>query len=59
MAGLTVQNFVSAAVGMSVAVALSRGPVRRRSGTLGNIWVDLVRGTVAESAPACPPAAHR
>jgi K+-transporting ATPase ATPase A chain len=45
MAGLTVQNFVSAAVGLAVAVALIRGLTRRRSNTLGNFWVDLVRGT--------------
>lgn len=44
--GLAVQNFVSAAVGMAVAVALVRGFARRRSGTIGNFWVDLVRGTV-------------
>jgi K+-transporting ATPase ATPase A chain len=46
MAGLTVQNFVSAAVGMAVAVALVRGFARTRSGELGNFWVDLVRGTI-------------
>ena len=46
MAGLAVQNFVSAAVGMAVAVALVRGFVRRRTGELGNFWVDLVRGTI-------------
>lgn len=45
MAGLTVQNFVSAAVGLAVAVALIRGLTRRRSNTIGNFWVDLVRGT--------------
>jgi K+-transporting ATPase ATPase A chain len=45
MAGLTVQNFISAAVGMAVAVALVRGFARTRSGELGNFWVDLVRGT--------------
>lgn len=45
MAGLAVQNFVSAAVGMAVAVALVRGFARRRTGDLGNFWVDLVRGT--------------
>jgi K+-transporting ATPase ATPase A chain len=44
--GLVVQNFVSAAVGMAVAVALVRGFARRRSSTIGNFWVDLVRGTV-------------
>jgi potassium-transporting ATPase potassium-binding subunit len=46
MAGLAVQNFVSAAVGMAVAIALVRGFVRRRTGDLGNFWVDLVRGTL-------------
>ncbi len=46
MAGLAVQNFVSAAVGMAVAVAVMRGFVRTRTGDLGNFWVDLVRGTL-------------
>jgi K+-transporting ATPase ATPase A chain len=46
MAGLSVQNFVSAAVGMAVAVALVRGFARRRTSELGNFWVDLVRGTI-------------
>ena len=46
MAGLAVQNFVSAAVGISVAVALIRGLARRRSMTIGNFWVDLVRTCV-------------
>ena len=46
MAGLTVQNFVSAAVGMAVAVALVRGFARRHASELGNFWVDLVRGTI-------------
>jgi K+-transporting ATPase ATPase A chain len=46
MAGLAVQNFVSAAVGMAVAVALVRGFARTRTGELGNFWVDLVRGTL-------------
>jgi K+-transporting ATPase ATPase A chain len=46
MAGLSVQNFVSAAVGMAVAVALVRGFARRRTNELGNFWVDLVRGTI-------------
>ncbi|MFD9428934.1 MULTISPECIES: potassium-transporting ATPase subunit KdpA [unclassified Streptomyces] len=44
--GLAVQNFVSAAVGMAVAVALVRGFARARTGELGNFWSDLVRGTV-------------
>ncbi|MBZ9639950.1 potassium-transporting ATPase subunit KdpA [Streptomyces sp. PSKA30] len=42
--GLAVQNFVSAAVGMAVAVALVRGFARSRSGELGNFWADMVRG---------------
>ncbi|MEW1736615.1 potassium-transporting ATPase subunit KdpA [Nocardia beijingensis] len=46
MAGLAVQNFASAAVGMAVAVALVRGFARRHTGDLGNFWVDLVRGTL-------------
>jgi len=46
MAGLTVQNFVSAAVGMSVAVALVRGFARSRADGLGSFWLDLVRGTL-------------
>jgi K+-transporting ATPase ATPase A chain len=46
MAGLTVQNFVSAAVGMAVAMAFVRGLARRNTGELGNFWVDLVRGTI-------------
>ncbi len=44
--GLTVQNFVSAAVGMAVAAALIRGLARSRATTIGSFWVDLVRGTV-------------
>jgi K+-transporting ATPase ATPase A chain len=44
MAGLAVQNFASAAVGMAVAVALIRGFTRSRTERLGNFWVDLVRG---------------
>ncbi|MEU4527337.1 potassium-transporting ATPase subunit KdpA [Micromonospora ureilytica] len=43
MAGLAVQNFVSAAVGIAVAVALVRGFARSRTGQLGNFWVDLTR----------------
>lgn len=46
MAGLAVQNFVSAAVGMAVAVALVRGFMRSRTDRIGNFWVDLVRGCV-------------
>ncbi|MGW3339023.1 potassium-transporting ATPase subunit KdpA [Streptomyces sp. NPDC001009] len=51
-AGLAVQNFVSAAVGMAVAVALVRGCARSRSGELGNFWTDLVRGTLRVLLPA-------
>ncbi|MCV7255497.1 potassium-transporting ATPase subunit KdpA [Mycobacterium hackensackense] len=46
MAGLAVQNFVSAAVGMAVAMAFVRGLARRSTGELGNFWVDLVRGSL-------------
>lgn len=44
MAGLAVQNFASAAVGLAVAVALVRGFARSRTDRVGNFWVDLVRG---------------
>ena len=46
MAGLTVQNFVSAAVGLAVALALVRGLTRAGSRTVGNFWVDVVRASV-------------
>jgi len=46
LVGLAVQNFVSAAVGIAVAVALIRGLTYRLSGTIGNFWVDLTRGTL-------------
>jgi potassium-transporting ATPase potassium-binding subunit len=46
MAGLTVQNFASAAAGMAVMAAFIRGLARRRASTLGNFWVDLTRTTV-------------
>ncbi|MFJ9037808.1 potassium-transporting ATPase subunit KdpA [Streptomyces sp. NPDC102406] len=49
--GLAVQNFVSAAVGMAVAVALVRGFARSRTGELGNFWADLVRGVVRVLLP--------
>ncbi len=45
VAGLAVQNVVSAAVGIAVAVALVRGLAARGAGTIGNVWVDLVRTT--------------
>ncbi|MET9764141.1 potassium-transporting ATPase subunit KdpA [Streptomyces sp. NPDC006372] len=50
-AGLAVQNFVSAAVGMAVAIALVRGFARSRTGELGNFWSDLVRGTIRILVP--------
>src|SRR5579872_3012719 len=43
MAGLTVHNFVSAATGIALAVALVRGFARRSAQTIGNFWVDLTR----------------
>ena len=46
MLGLTVQNFVSAATGMSILVALIRGLARRNAQTIGNFWSDLVRSTL-------------
>jgi K+-transporting ATPase ATPase A chain len=46
MAGLAVQNFVSAGVGMAVLAAVVRGFARRSSGELGNFWVDLYRSVV-------------
>jgi K+-transporting ATPase ATPase A chain len=46
MAGLAVQNFASAAVGIAVAVALVRGFARRGTDRLGNFWVDLTRITI-------------
>ena len=51
MAGLAVQNFVSAAVGMAVAVAVIRGLTRSRTDRLGNFWVDLTRGVVRVLLP--------
>ena len=46
MLGMTVQNFVSAATGMAVLVALIRGLARRSVATIGNFWVDLTRSTL-------------
>ena len=46
MAGIAVHSFLSAAVGMSVAMALVRGFARAKTDVLGNFWVDLVRGTL-------------
>jgi K+-transporting ATPase ATPase A chain len=44
MAGLTVQNFLSAAVGMAAGLAFIRGFIRKETDGIGNIWVDLIRG---------------
>ncbi|UQU64622.1 potassium-transporting ATPase subunit KdpA [Couchioplanes caeruleus] len=57
MAGLAVQNFVSASVGIAVAVALVRGFAVRKSATLGNFWVDLTRITLRVLLPICVVAA--
>lgn len=46
MLALTVQNFLSAATGMAVLIALIRGFTRHTTETIGNFWVDLVRGTL-------------
>ncbi|MDQ0319262.1 K+-transporting ATPase ATPase A chain [Pararhizobium capsulatum DSM 1112] len=46
MAGLTVQNFLSAATGMALAAAFTRGLARSKVSTLGNFWVDMTRSTL-------------
>ncbi len=46
MAGLTVQNFVSAAIGMAAGLAFIRGFIRKESGTIGNLWVDMTRAVL-------------
>ena len=46
IAGLAVQNFLSAAVGIAVAITLVRGFAAHRSGTIGNFWVDMTRATL-------------
>jgi len=53
MAGLAVQNFLSAAVGIAVAVAFIRGFTRSRTHLLGNFWVDLTRITLRVLLPVC------
>lgn len=53
MVGLGVQNFVSAAVGLCVLVALARGISRRSTDKLGNFWVDLTRGTLYALLSLC------
>ena len=51
MLGLAVQNFLSAAAGMAVLVALARGFARNSAQTIGNFWVDLTRGTLYVLTP--------
>jgi K+-transporting ATPase ATPase A chain len=53
MAGLAYHNFVSAAVGIVLAIALIRGVARRESKTIGNFWVDLTRCTLWVLLPIC------
>jgi K+-transporting ATPase ATPase A chain len=53
MAGLAVQNFASASVGIAVAVALVRGFAARKNNTLGNFWVDLTRIVIRVLLPIC------
>jgi potassium-transporting ATPase potassium-binding subunit len=53
MAGLTVQNFVSAATGIAIAVALIRGFSRASAQTVGNFWLDLTRCTLYILLPFC------
>ncbi len=53
MAGLSVQNFLSAATGIALATAFVRGFARADSKTLGNFWADLVRVTLYVLLPAC------
>ncbi|MEZ2332557.1 potassium-transporting ATPase subunit KdpA [Mesorhizobium sp. RCC_202] len=53
MAGLTVQNFMSAAVGIAIAVALIRGFARASGKSIGNFWVDITRCTLYVLLPIC------
>ncbi|SFE14482.1 potassium-transporting ATPase subunit KdpA [Methylobacterium sp. 13MFTsu3.1M2] len=55
MLGLTHQNFLSAATGIAVAVALIRGFARASSGTIGSFWVDVTRATLYVLLPICIP----
>ncbi len=57
MTQLAFHNFISAAAGMAVAVALVRGIARRSAGRIGNFWVDLTRGTLYVLLPLCLPLA--
>src|SRR5271167_2144866 len=53
MAGLAYHNFVSAAVGLAVAIAFIRGVAQKEKDTIGNFWVDLVRGLLWVLLPIC------
>ena len=53
MAGLAYHNFVSAAAGIAVAIAFIRGVAQKEKDTLGNFWVDLVRGLLWVLLPIC------
>ena len=53
MLGLTVQNFVSAATGVAIAMALIRGFTRASTRNVGNFWVDLTRCTLYVLLPIC------
>jgi potassium-transporting ATPase potassium-binding subunit len=53
MAGLAYHNFVSAAVGIALAIAFIRGVARRQMQTIGNFWVDLVRSSLWVLLPFC------
>lgn len=53
MIGLNVQNFVSAATGVAIVMALTRGLARRTATTIGNFWVDLVRCVLYVFLPLC------
>jgi potassium-transporting ATPase potassium-binding subunit len=57
MVGLTVHNFVSAATGIAIAVALIRGFVRKSARTIGNFWVDMTRSVLYVLLPICVVAA--
>ena len=53
MAGLAYHNFISAAVGIALAIAIVRGIARREQDTLGNFWVDMTRATFWVLMPIC------
>jgi potassium-transporting ATPase potassium-binding subunit len=53
MAGLAYHNFISAATGIALAIALVRGIARRESETIGNFWVDMTRATLWVLLPTC------